>query len=79
MRLAIVAEYHVLSNNVNQEFLSRYPFEVVANAAVDFGHPQFHLARRKLQEIRQHALAVPVSGQKFGDLAALLETYSKTP
>ena len=79
MRVAIVADYRVLANKVRQQFLSSYPFEVVAITIVDFGHPQFHLMRRNLQEIRQHALTVPGSRQKFGDLAALLDTYSKTP
>lgn len=78
MRRAIVGDYRVLVNTVNQQYLSRYPFEVVANTVIDFGHHQYRLAGRKLQELRQHALAVPGSQQKFPDLGGLFDTYVKT-
>ena len=78
IRRAIVNDYKAMTNTVNQQYLSRYPFEVVSNAVIDFQDNSYRLGRRKLGDILQHALAVPGSQQKFDDLATMLETYRRS-
>ena len=72
----------MLVNETNRIYLSRYPFEDVAQALGI--HPTvscrgFTASKNKLDTIKQHSLTIPGSTQKFTGLQQLSETYTGTP
>ena len=76
----IARDYKMLVNETNRTYLSRYPFEDVAQALGI--HPSvrgFTASKNKLDTIKQHSLTIPGSTQKFTGLQQLSETYTRTP
>ena len=65
-------------NGINQQLLSKYPFEVVYQGVLPLAPPHGFTPQDKLDTLRQHALRVPGSQQKWAGLQELFEIYAKT-
>ena len=75
----MVQDYRALVNITNQQFLSKYPFEAVYQGVLPLAPAhRFTCSQDKLDTLRQHAMQVPGSQQKFAGLQVLFETYAKS-
>ena len=72
-------DYRALVNGIDQQLLSKYPFEVVYKEVSLAPPHRFIRSQDKLGTLRQYALRVPGSGQKFAGLQELFAAYAKTP
>jgi len=75
----ITRDYRTLVNEVNRAYLSRYPFEDLAQAAGVQPMGLFSNSKRKLDNIKQLTLAIPGAMQKFAGLEDLSQTYAAAP
>ena len=74
----MVQDYRGLVDGINQQLLSKYPFEVVYQGVPLAPPHRFTPSHEKLDTVRQHALRVPGSEQTFAGLQKLIGTYAKT-
>ena len=72
-------DYRALVNITNQQLLSKYPFEAVYQGVLPLAPPnRFTRSQDKVDTLRQHAMQVAGSQQKYARLQDLFETYAKT-
>lgn len=76
----IVRDYKTLANETNRTFLSRYPFEEMAQATgIQQSIRGFSAFKSKLDQIKLLLITIPGSAQKFTGVEQLSQTYTQTP